>query len=49
MLGFGGSVQLTRRAGLRAGVDTLLDRNYSLVDGYPEEGRNAYVNLRFRF
>lgn len=46
---FGGSVRLYRRAELQAGVQNALDRNYFLVDGYPEAGRTAFVNLRYRF
>jgi iron complex outermembrane receptor protein len=45
----GGTVHLTRQVDLEAGLGNLFDRNYFLVDGYPEIGRNAYVNLRLRF
>jgi iron complex outermembrane receptor protein len=34
---------------LQAGVKNLLDRNYAFTAGYPEEGRNWYANLRYRF
>jgi len=39
------------RAGLsmQAGVKNLLDRNYYYTAGYPEEGRNWFFNLRYRF
>lgn len=47
--GFGGSVRFFRDAELQAGVNNLFDRNYFLAQGYPETGRNAYVNLRYRF
>ena len=47
--GFGGMVQLYRQVELQAGMDNALDRNYILVDGYPEPGRTVYVNLRYRF
>lgn len=30
-----------------AGLNNIFDRNYSLSEGYPEEGRNFFVNLRF--
>ncbi|WP_229684366.1 TonB-dependent receptor plug domain-containing protein [Flavobacterium limi] len=30
-----------------AGIKNIFDRNYSLVEGYPEEGRNFFVTLRF--
>lgn len=32
-----------------AGVKNALDRNYYYSAGYPEEGRNWYTNLRYRF
>lgn len=34
---------------VEGGVNNLLDRNYSLVEGYPEPGRNYFVNLRYRY
>ena len=39
------------RAGLsvQAGVKNLLDRNYYYWEGFPETGRNWYLNLRYRF
>ncbi len=48
-VGFSGSTRLYRQAELQAGIDNALDRNYFLVDGYPEAGRTLYVNLRYRF
>lgn len=48
-MGFGGAARLYRQVELQAGVQNALDRNYFLVDGYPEAGRTAYVNLRYRF
>jgi len=30
-------------------MGNLFDRNYFLIEGYPEPGRNGYVNLRYRF
>jgi iron complex outermembrane receptor protein len=27
----------------------ILDENYVLTDGYPEAGRNFFVNLRSKF
>jgi iron complex outermembrane receptor protein len=39
------------RAGIsvQAGVKNLLDRNYFYTAGYPEIGRNWFLNLRYRF
>jgi iron complex outermembrane receptor protein len=34
---------------LQAGIKNVLDRNYAFTAGYPEEGRNWYANLRYRF
>ena len=34
---------------LEGGVNNIFDRNYSLVEGYPEAGRNFFVNLRYRY
>ena len=47
--GFGGSARLHRQMELQAGMQNALDRNFILVDGYPEAGRTLYVNLRYRF
>lgn len=33
---------------LDAGVNNLLDRLYYLVEGFPEEGRNFFINLSYR-
>lgn len=48
-VGLSGSTRLYRQAELQAGINNLFDRNYFLVQGYPETGRNFYVNLRYRF
>lgn len=48
-VGIGGSAQVFRQAELQAGIYNLFDRNYFLVDGYPEAGRTAYINFRYRF
>ncbi|HYO80925.1 MAG TPA: TonB-dependent receptor [Bryobacteraceae bacterium] len=47
--GVGGSASLYRAVELQSGVNNLFDRNYVYVPGYPEAGRNWYVNLRYRF
>jgi iron complex outermembrane receptor protein len=49
----GGSVPLYRGEGkeavFQAGVRNLLDRNYYQALDYPEEGRNWFINMRYRF
>lgn len=32
---------------LVAGVNNIFDQNYMLTEGYPEEGRNYFITLRF--
>jgi iron complex outermembrane receptor protein len=34
---------------VQAGIKNLLDRNYYYTAGYPEEGRNWFMNLRYKF
>jgi len=41
------SGKILKNFSLDAGINNLFDRNYSLVEGYPEEGRNFFVTLRF--
>lgn len=41
--------RLPHRSYASAGVANLLDKNYQLQDGYPEEGRNWFINLRHEF
>jgi iron complex outermembrane receptor protein len=48
-VGLGGSARLYKQVELQMGIANLFDRNYILVDGYPEEGRTGYINLRYRF
>jgi iron complex outermembrane receptor protein len=45
----GGTVPLYKGATLQAGVKNLLDRNYYQTLDIPEEGRNWFVNMRYRF
>jgi iron complex outermembrane receptor protein len=33
---------------LHAGIRNALDRNYFVVEGYPEAGRTMFLNLRYR-
>jgi iron complex outermembrane receptor protein len=45
----GGMVTIRAGMSVQAGVKNLFDRYYWYQEGYPEEGRNWYVNLRYRF
>ncbi len=42
-------VPLGRRWEVRLGARNLADRHYYLDEGFPEEGRSLYANLRYRF
>ncbi|HUK33392.1 MAG TPA: hypothetical protein VLV86_05755, partial [Vicinamibacterales bacterium] len=44
-----GVIPLYRGARLQAGIKNVFDRNYYYTAGYPEEGRNWFVNLRVNF
>lgn len=41
--------QATGQAGVVFGVRNLLDRNYELVEGFPEPGRSFYLTTRMTF
>ena len=43
------SVNLYRQVDLDLGASNLGDRNYSIVDGYPESGRLVRLSLNYRF
>jgi iron complex outermembrane receptor protein len=45
----GGLVPIASGFSVQAGVKNLFDRNYYYTAGYPEAGRNWYLNGRFRF
>lgn len=47
LLNFYASCKILKNFSLDAGINNLFDRNYSLVEGFPEEGRNFFVTLRF--
>ncbi|WP_163410079.1 TonB-dependent receptor plug domain-containing protein [Flavobacterium ajazii] len=47
ILNFYASGKILKNFSLDAGINNLFDKNYSLVEGYPEEGRNFFVTLRF--
>lgn len=41
------SCKVLKYLNIDAGMNNIFDRNYSLVEGYPEEGRNFFMTLRF--
>lgn len=43
------SARFTKYFKIETGINNILDRNYSLVEGYPEAGRNYYISLLFNF
>lgn len=47
--GLGATTRLARQVELQTGLQNAFDRDYFLVEGYPEAGRTAYISLRYRF
>jgi iron complex outermembrane recepter protein len=45
----GGIVPVRNGFSIQAGIKNLFDRNYYYMEGFPEEGRNWFMNLRYRF
>lgn len=45
----GGTLPLRAGLSVQAGVKNLCDRNYYYWEGFPEQGRNGYVTLRYAF
>jgi iron complex outermembrane recepter protein len=43
------TVMVTRHFSLDGGINNIFDRNYTLVEGFPEPGRNLYLNISFRY
>ena len=41
------SLRVLKNFSVDAGINNIFDTNYSLVEGYPAEGRNFFVTLRF--
>lgn len=39
------SVRLQRYVSLEGGINNIFDRNYALAEGFPEPGRNFFVNV----
>jgi len=42
-------LNLVKGIAIEGGVNNLFDRNYTLVEGYPREGRNYFVNLSYNY
>jgi iron complex outermembrane receptor protein len=45
----GGTLPIRAGVSVQGGVKNLLDRNQYYWEGFPEQGRNAYVTLRYAF
>jgi iron complex outermembrane receptor protein len=45
----GAIVPVYKQATVQIGVKNLLDRNYFYVAGFPEAGRNWFLNMRYQF
>ncbi len=43
------AIPVYRGFGLEAGVQNIFDRNYVLAEGFPEVGRNYFVNMSYSF
>lgn len=48
LLNASATVHVWKWFSLEGGVNNIADRNYSLTEGYPEPGRNYFVNLLYR-
>jgi iron complex outermembrane receptor protein len=42
------NIHVWRWFSIEAGVNNITDKNYALVEGYPEPGRNYFINLLYR-
>ncbi|ACT96534.1 TonB-dependent receptor plug domain-containing protein [Dyadobacter fermentans] len=43
------SVKLYKFISTEAGINNILDKNYTLIEGFPEAGRNFFINLVFNY
>jgi len=43
------AIKITKNLQLEGGVNNMLDKNYSLVEGFPEVGRNCFLNLSYTY
>lgn len=48
LLNASATMNVWRYFSVEAGINNIADRNYTLVEGYPEAGRNYFVNLVYR-
>ena len=48
LLNTSATVNIWRYFSIEAGINNITDRNYTLVEGYAEAGRNYFVNLVYR-
>jgi len=42
-----GRLKLYRSVSLEGGINNIFDKNYTLSEGFPEAGRNYFINLVF--
>jgi iron complex outermembrane receptor protein len=49
LLNTSASVRIWRYFSIEGGVNNIADKNYALVEGYVEPGRNYFANLVYRF
>jgi len=45
----GATIPIRERFNAQVGIKNAFDRMYYFTAGYPEEGRNWFLNLRYRF
>lgn len=43
------SAKIWKYFSVEVGINNLLDKNYALVEGYPEMGRNYFTNLIYKY
>lgn len=49
LLNLKASGMINKFFGLEVGVNNVLDANYTLTEGYPEAGRNYFINLIYNY
>jgi iron complex outermembrane recepter protein len=49
VLNTGVGFEVNKYAKVEIGIDNLLDKNYALSHGFPEEGRKAWANLKLKY